>query len=167
MSSFICSPKHFSSVENSIKHLAYGNNFQFPYSFKEKFPELYERKHYCLNQIEDCISEIMDTLRGLTAICVSLQYRKEYAGKLDDEIAEQTNYLIENKWDWTTLSSVELLKAIECLAYQIETNHLKELRNLTEQEENALFFLKEMKISLAFVIVHETPSYKSAKWSIE
>ena len=53
------------------------------------------------------------------------------------------------------------------MTYQIETKHLKELRQLTVQEENAIIFFEEIKHALAVDIISELPEYNNAKWSID
>lgn len=167
MSSFICSPKHFNSIEASIKNLAYGSQFYFPYSFKKKFPALYEKRKQTFDNMDACVENVVDELRRLNALCVSLQYKNHYVGKLDTEIEEQTSILMNCKKESKLLNKYELLAALKCVGYQIETEHLKDLRHLTEQEENTLYFLTEMINALAMDIVTSLPAYEKAGWSIE
>lgn len=166
MSSFICSPKHFNSIEASVKNLAYGSQFYFPYSFKERFNALYEKRKSNFDNMDACVMNVVDELRRLNALCVSLQYKHHYEGRLDKEIEEQTNLLLNFKKESKILNKYELLAAMKCVSYQIEEEHLKELRNLTESEEDALFFLKEMINTLAMDIVTSLPEYEKAGWSI-
>mgnify|MGYP006318585901 CR=1 FL=1 len=167
MSSYICTPKHFNSIEASIKNLAYGSQFYFPYSFKTKFNALYEKRKATFDNMDACVENVVDELRRLNALCVSLQYKHHYVGKLDKEIEEQTNILLNFKTEKKILNKYELLAAMRCVNYQIETEHLKELRNLTESEEDALFFLKTMINELAMDIVTNLPEYEKAGWSID
>ncbi len=166
MSSFLNTPKHFNSIEFSIQNLFWGSNFYCPYSFKAVFPELYDKKHYSTERIEKTVTGIVDTLRELSVLCVTLQYKHHYTGSLDNEIAGQKTMLLTDKNDKTSLSKVGLYKAINCAMYQIETDHLKELRALTPEEENCLFFFKELSKTLAEDIVNELKEYKDQKWSI-
>lgn len=166
MSSFICSPKHFNSIEASVKNLAYGSQFYFPYSFKTKFNALYEKRKATFDNMDACITNVVDELRRLNVLCVSLQYKSHYEGRLDKEIEEQTEILMHFKKEYKILNKYELLAAMKCVNYQIETEHLKELRSLTESEEDALFFLKTMVNELAMDIVTNLPEYEKAGWSI-
>jgi len=169
MSSYICSPKHFNSIEHSLKMLAYSDQFSFPYSFKVPFPALYDRRNHSTEVIEETICNIMDNLRELNAVCVSLQYRKHLEGSLDKEIETQKQHLMRDKKSKLplTLTNIELYKSICCLGYQIETEHLKELRELTMEEKNALFFIYQMEQSLAANIIHKLPAYDKAPWGID
>lgn len=108
----------------------------------------------------------MDTIRELNVVCVSLQYKNEYKGSLDQEIKEQLEY-VKTTLDYESLNNVGLYKSLQCLNYQIETHHLRELRELTPEEENALFFINELKTHLAHEIVTGLDSYDKAKWSID
>lgn len=166
MSSFICSPKHFNSIEASIKNLAYGSQFYFPYSFKQKFNALYEKRKATFDNMDTCVNNVIDELRRLNALCVSLQYKHHYEGRLDKEIEEQTEILMNSKKEHKILNKYELLAAMKCVNYQIEEEHLKELRALTESEEDALFFMSEMINCLAMDIVTNLPEYEKAGWSI-
>lgn len=166
MSSFIPSSKHFNSIEKSVIYLTQNNNFYFPYSFKNVFPILYDKRKYTQDAIDSVVVGIIDTLRELTSLCVSLQYKHHYEGTLDNEIQEQTQILIKEKKQFTQLNNIALYKALSCLSYQIETEHLSDLRKLTQDEENAMFFIKEMKAVLCENIVSSLPNYEAAKWEI-
>lgn len=166
MSSFICSPKTFNSLELSIKQLAYGSEFSFPYSLNNSFPALYNRSA-AMDAKDAEISGVLDTMRELNVLCVSLQYKHHYEGKLDAEIKDQYNYLMTNKNSAKSLSKVAIFKNINCVIYQIETDHLKELRDLTAEENKALLFMKELSISLAIDIVCDLPEYDKAPYGID
>lgn len=164
MSSFICDPKHFNSIEKTVQYLALGSEFHFPYALKNIYPELYN-KSTGVDIQADKVSEIVDTLRSLNVLCVSLQYKHNFTGVLDAEIAEQME-IVQDKPEGVQLSTIGLYKAIQCVNYQIETEHLKELRELTEDEQNAMIFLKAMDNHLAYLIVMALPEYDTAKWEI-
>lgn len=165
MSSFICSPEHFNSIEQSINMLCYGNKFYFPYAVKEQYPVIYDRLHYSAEKIEAVTKGIFDTLRALNATCVVLQY-KHNSDNPQAEIEEQIKSLLNNRTSYKVLNNVALFKALQCLTYQIETEHLTKLRPLTEAEINALMFCKEMETALAFDIVNGLEEYQKADWSI-
>lgn len=167
MSSFIPSAKHFNSIERTVIFLTQNSNFYFPYSFKDKFPKIYNGRHFSQDLIDKEVISIIDTLRELTPLCVTLQYRHHYEGKLDKEIIEQTEILKHDKKGGEPLTKIGLFKALQCLSYQIETDHLKQLRNLTTEEENALFFIDELKNTLAVDIVSSLPDYEAQKWEID
>jgi len=166
MSSFIPSAKHFNSIERSVIFLTQSSNFYFPYSFKDKFPKIYNKGHYSQDAIDAEVKAIIDTLRELTPLCVTLQYKHHYQGGVDKEIAEQTAILKQENKGGEPLAKIGLFKALQCLSYQIETKHLTDLRSLTNEEENALFFVDELKCVLAVDIVAGLPSYDTEKWEI-
>lgn len=167
MSSFIPSANHFNSIERTVIFLTQNNNFYFPYSFKDKFEKIYYKGHYSQDLIDKEVISIIDTLRELTPLCVTLQYRHHYEGTVDKEISEQTEILKQTRKGGTPLTKVGLFKALQCLSYQIETEHLTQLRSLTTEEENALFFVDELKNALAIDIVSSLPDYEAQKWEIE
>jgi hypothetical protein len=164
MSSFICEPKQFNSIEIAVRNLALGDSFYFPYSFKDRLPELYKRSTG-IDIKADKVRDIIDTLRRINVLCVSLQYAHHYEGVLDKEIEDQTK-MIMNRKEFQHLTKVELYKSLSCVNYQIELEHLKELRQLTEDEETAMFFLREFTDCLAHDIVSNLQEYETAKWSI-
>ena len=166
MSSFICSAKHFNSIENKLHLLAASSSFYVPYSLKEITPKFYDRKKYLIEDIETEISEIIDTLRELNVLCVSLQYKHNFEGTLDNEIKEELT-LVKTKTDIKGLTRHGLFNALRCVDYQIESEHLNDLRSLTQNEENALAFVKGLYISIALDLVRELPDDKSNKWSID
>ena len=167
MSSFINTPEHFNSIERKLHFMAMTNNFYVPYSLKTISPKFYDRQHYNTDDVLQEISEFMDTMRELNVICVTLQYRDHYQGILDKEIKEQTEIIKTKNTSTAELTEIGLYKAIQCMTYQIETKHLKELRQLTVQEENAIIFFEEIKHALAVDIISELPEYNNAKWSID
>jgi hypothetical protein len=139
--------------------------FHFPESLRDICPSLFNR--YSDNRRKEKEARaIVDALRELNVICVSLQYRSHYAGRLDAEINEQME-IVKHYKGYNNLSKVELFKALQCTQYQIEISHLQELRELTQPEQNGLLFLKEMINSLAFSIVDEMPAYNTAPWGID
>jgi hypothetical protein len=95
-----------------------------------------------------------------------LQYADHYKGTLDQEIKEETASLLNDKKTAQDLNDIELLKCLNCLSYQIEPEHLTELRPLVPTEENALFFLEEMQKALANKIINDLPAYDKAKWGL-
>lgn len=163
MSSYICNSKHFNSIERSLIERTYSNQFSFPYSIKDVAPEIYDYKKHLDEAIKGRICSIVDTLREINVLCVSLQYKHHYVGVLDKEIEGQRMILGDRK-ESAYLNDMHLYKALQSLSYQIELCHLKELRNLTEAEDNAMVFLKQMIIHLAAVLVSKTDEYQKAPW---
>lgn len=158
MSSFICSPTHFNSIEFYLVQKQLGSD-----------------QIYCLRKLAKTINKwatseeitgFMDTLRELSVLCVSLQYKHHYENKLDAEIAEQRNTLFNNKTTKAHLNDISAYKALQCINYQIEIFHLKELRNLTAPEEMAMELLHEITGEIAMKIVRTLPAYEKAGWSI-
>lgn len=144
----------------------YHADYFFPYALKHVFPVLYNKRDFSIEVFENEISGIVDTLRILQATCVTLQYKHHYQGTLDKEIQEQKDTLLTFKGGGVHLDKVGLYKALQCISYQIETKHLKDLRGLTGEEQNAMIFLTAMENDLAADIVRDLPAYESAKWEI-
>jgi len=165
MSSFICSAKHFNSIEKKLHDLIYDNNFYVPYSLKNIVPKFYDRRQSSVKNVEKELTGIVNTLRELNVLCVSLQYKHHYEGVLDTQIQSELNE-VKTKTETRHLTNHGLYNAFSCLNYQIEIGHLKELRELTTDEENALTFLREMKIALASDIVSKLPEDKSNTWEV-
>jgi hypothetical protein len=162
MSSFICSPLHFNSIEKSIESLLKKRDFNL-YRLKDRFPNMCYRSGNELKELEI----IMDNLRVINAVCVSLQYKSHYEGVLDQEIREQTAILIDGKKSgFKNLDNLGLYQALRCLNYQIEIEHLKDLAGLTTDQENAMFFLKEFSDILAHHIVSKMPQLENIGWSL-
>lgn len=165
MSSFICSAKHFNSIEKKLHELIYDNRFYVPYSLREITPQFYDRRKTSVKSAEKELSAIVDTLRELNVLCVSLQYKHHYEGTLDAQIQTELSE-VKSKTETKYLTIHGLYNALSCLNYQIEIGHLKELRELTNGEENALTFLRELKIALASDIVSKLPDDKSNTWEV-
>lgn len=166
MSSFINTPEHFNSIERKLHYMAMGRNFYVPYSLKKIAPKFYDRQHYNTDEVLEEITDFIDTMRELNVICVNLQYRHNKIGALDSEISNGIAYVKTKNTNTAELSEIGLYKALQCMTYQIETEHLRELRSLTQTEENALYFFEEIKKALAFDIVSNLPEYNNAAWSI-
>lgn len=166
MSSFICSPETFNSVENQIPEILRKDMFNTGV-FRDVMPELYRYSDFTDKQRKQKISELMDALRELNAVCVSLQYRHHYEGKLDNEIQTQTAILLQNKRKCRHLNVYGVYKQLQCITYQIEPEHLTNLRDLTEIEAQALEFAKIMKTQIAHYIIQGLEAYDSEPWGID
>lgn len=166
MSSYINSAKHFNSIENKLQCILIwsNDNYYMPYDIKNLYPELYS-KQSTAEKKENIIRGIVDTLRHLQVLCVSLQYKHHYDGVLDQEIANQTEVVMDRK-ESVHLSLHGLYNAMRCISYQIEREHLKELRELLPVEESALKFMEIIINSLAHHLVSAMPE-DECKWSIE
>ena len=166
MSSFICSPKHFNSVETALKSIISDKDFDTPYSLKPIYPKLFNKSNLNYKELSNQIKDIVDTLRKINVLTVSLQYKDNYIGTLDNEIQKEINYLLTNRNNEQYLSPTALYKALQVINYQIEIEHLTEIRELDTHESNALLFLKEITIAVATFIVTNTEEYNNADWSI-
>ena len=150
MSSFICTSEHFNSIDKGLKNseiikVLHLQNFEFIKS-------------------ENSISECINELRNLNVLCVSLQYKHHYKN-LDQEIVEQLE-IVNSKTKSKALSPLGLFNALKCIRYQIEVEHLEELRKLSEEEVNALNFLEHSIQSLACYICSKLPEDSTNTWCI-
>ncbi|WP_455635181.1 hypothetical protein [Parabacteroides sp.] len=167
MSSFICSNKHFASIAKGIVCIIKTNSFHVSFSLKQIAPQIYSYKR-TLNE-QSAIKEVnsfIDTLMELQVLCVSLQYRHHYEGHLDQEISEQREILHIPCENPVSLSPVALYKSIHCALYQIETEHLEELRPLTSREKDCLTFFRLFANNIADYIIKHLPEYDKVPWTI-
>jgi hypothetical protein len=166
MSSFICSNKHFNSVEFALQLLLVSrtNQFHSPAAFREKMPNLYYKEDFA--SIDADITRMVDHLRRLSALCVTLQYAHHYPGEVDTQIKLKTDDLLRHKKEHIKLTPLGLYNALNCIEYQIETSHLVELRPLTGDEELALLFLSTMIQSLGEYIIRQLPEDQTCHWEI-
>ena len=164
MSSYICDPKHFNSIEKEIKNLSHDINFSIPYSLREICSSWYSKGEKSKIQLE--ISNLIDTLRELNVICVCLQYKSHFEGVLDNDIKTQME-IVKSKTSTKHLTLHGLYNALQCLNYQIETEHLKDLFGLNEEQIKAMKFLKEFTICVGAEIISNLPEDRTNSWSIE
>lgn len=164
MSSYICSAKHFNSIEESTFNLIrYDRDFHC-YQLKGQFDKLRDQRGYDESLIRKEVKSIINELRELNVICVSLQYKQHY-DNVDKEIKEQKELIYADK-SYKTLNLTGLLKAFICVNYQIEIEHLQELGGLTDEQKRAMNFLKIMIDYLTYRIATGTPAYDQAEWEI-
>lgn len=173
MSSFINSAKHFNSIYAKLETVftaGFNANggFYAPYSLRNIVPNWGigdPRECQPTQKIKSELRSIVTTFAELQALCVTLQYKHHYAGTLDSQIATETA-LVTAKTDVAHLTFPGLLAAINCSLYQIEVNHLIELRPLTDAENQALEFFKLMRYEIAMHIAMKTPEYVKAERDI-
>lgn len=164
MSSFIHSADHFNKVESSIKMMLSGSLNDI---FRWDVRKYIDARTMGVDAIHEAVEELIDAIKELSVICVNLQYAHHNEGKVDELIASEVEWLKgSRKFDSAKLSNVELLKAIQSLHYQIETEHLKGIRELTVIESRAMEFLEACEDSLLRIIVMNSQEYNDAKWSI-
>jgi hypothetical protein len=165
MSSFLHSSTHFNSVEKSLfKLISDNSSYYLPYSIKEFFVDCYnknQQKGLCE------INDFMNTIRNISVLCTNLQYKNHDTVNLDADIEYSYQELITNTKNSIKLSDIDLLKALQSINYQIEINHLTNLRSLTKKEEVSMFILNELINSIAIHIVTNTTEYNNSKgWSL-
>lgn len=164
MSSFICDSKHFNSIEAAMHKIASENDFYPSRELGSICPAWYQSKPK--EEVEKEITAIIDTLRSLNVLCVSLQYKHHYEGKLDEEIKKQM-MLVKTKTRIKELTHHGLYNALGCLNYQIELQHLEGLRELTPEEKTAMKFMNLIRAEIAMHIVDKLPDDQSNRWSIQ
>ncbi len=145
---FTPNPYHFNSVELAIidsMHLV-----------KKIEPEV----------TVEWIRKLMDNMRKLTVLSVSLQHADELQGILDKTIKEETEYLMMNKLSSKKISAVEFYKAIDCILMQIELDPITDIRELFDEERECLTFLFKFKEVLTDLIIETIPGYDEIPWEI-
>ena len=163
MSSYICDSKHFNSIEKNLIDLIEKDDFYIPYVLKDVLPNWYNKRKSTVEAIIEELKPLINAIRELNVICVSLQYKDHYKGVLDNEITTQ----LENNTKKTEIKNLTLhglYNALRCTKYQIELEHLKELRELTDIEEKSMLFLKEIIISIGKDIISKLPDDKTNTW---
>jgi len=163
MSSFLLSSKHFNSVQKALVEMIRGNHLHL-YPLKDKFPDIYNKNSKYTIEV---INSVIDTVRELSVTCFHLQYANHYPENLNTEIEIHRKYLLNHKTGFKQLTPLGLYNAVRCISYQIEPEHLEELRPLTGPEADALFFLDEISKALATFIIQNLPEDETCSWSIE
>jgi hypothetical protein len=138
--------------------------FNPPVKIRETFPDLYYTPPDEA-AIRETMGGIMDTLKALNVVCFCLQYRDHYPGTLDAEIGRQLLH-VNQPLQGRRLELPALYKALECLEYQIETQHLVKLRDLNAEEVAALGFLRAMPPAIAAHLIQVSTAYQNAPWAI-
>jgi hypothetical protein len=161
MSSHICSSRHFNSIEAAALRVIREERYN---TYDLKAVGLYKYDLTPKDTI-NVLTGLISSLRDINVLCVSLQHKKHFEGKLDFVIEAG---LVDVRHDkkMVTLSDLGLLNALKCLDYQIELEHLTELRPLNQEETKALEFLSLFTNSLAVYICSKLPEDKTNKWSI-
>lgn len=174
MSSFIHSPKHFTSVQNSLRtHIIFRDLYSVPYSIQKRFPELDYMAKYKEEKTTEILNGIFNELLKLSIEAVNKQYahHEEYANadiNQEYEILKADKVYRDRKGDYLNLTAIELFKALQSIRYQIELDYIKAERLLTESEENAIYFLDEIIIYTALYCLTNQEEYRSANsWSID
>lgn len=161
MSSFINTKNHFGSIYKSLlklknnpcKHRVVTNKLE---RCLEPFGKNYDER----------VLNITQTIMELQVTCVILQYEHRYSGKEKERILCSINDLSSFEDKGECLEYAALIKAIQCMLYQIETEHLKPLRKMTKNEALALRFFKGIEFSLLSYCMDNTVEYTSACWCI-
>lgn len=63
-----------------------------------------------------------------------------------------------------TISTIQMLKYLQCIRYNIEDCEIKQVRNLSATEEKYLKLLDDAIINIQGVIIGEMPEYQEAEW---
>lgn len=161
MSSFINTINHFGSIYRSIIKL---NNAP------EKCRLISTRMRYTIANFGDDfykgVSNLVYTVIKLQIECVEIKYQQYRTENLENRIFSYQEYMKSFKLAGHALSYPTLIKAIQCMLYQIETEQLKGVRRMTKQEAIALKFFKDLEYSLLVFCMDNTPEYQQASWSI-
>jgi hypothetical protein len=158
MSSFICNPELFNDLESNLSRLGTDQNL---YQIRVA---LGIKREDTEKDIKSKVKGIINALKDLNVLCVILQYKHHYKGVVNETIEAERNALNAN-YRPKVVSLVQLYKHIGCLLYQIEVDHLKELRELTNDENMGLFTIEMVRDAIACTIVENSSEYNEAKWS--
>ena len=163
MSSYICSAKHFNSIQRKLSDsFQFDNNFNYMYDLKDNFPELYEVSSLTEREIRDHVKSIVDDLRTLNVLTVTHQYKHLLKQSVRKEIKEQTDIVFNESDDSKNLSVHGLYNALRCLYYQLEVKHV----TMTPRQVKAYNFLQVLIDFLAHYIVRTLPDDKTNTWEV-
>lgn len=167
--SLVLSALHFNSVERGIINLFYSETFILPLPLSRVFPKWFymEESGYSKESVEKEIRTFFNHVREFSVLCVNLQYAHSYEENLQDKIRREKIDLLTNTDQYNDLSLIELLKALESTTYQLEIEHVIQLRQLTPEEQNIMFALLEFCKYLRVLIIRDLPEYKNASWLIK
>lgn len=162
MSSFINTKNHFGSIYKSLLKM---------YNAPDRQKIITSRLEKSLspfgNDYYERVLNITKTIIELQVTCVTLQYKHQFPGEEDRRIECCIKYMtlsIEEKGK--SLEYPALIKAIQCMMYQIETEHLKAVRKMTKEEALALKFFRDFEVSLLSYCMDNTKEYGQAEWCI-
>ena len=74
--------------------------------------------------------------------------------------------IVHKRKGFKELDIYGLYKALNCVQYQIEIEHLEELGGVTEEHKKALKFLEILQNWLAHHIAHKSERYDQNEWEI-
>jgi len=119
MSSFICSPNHFASIEEAFKK-----------QFKSPRFNTHPFKKFGLNkspdQNEKRLSKTFAYLKELNALSYFTQYKLHQEKTISEETADYMTAIDNLKPQPIKLNTLELYNALSCLRYQIEEEEVSE-----------------------------------------
>jgi hypothetical protein len=144
MSSFVCSDAHFNSIQRALTSSHKFSQYRSSYS-----------PYYCLRDYnEKQIGSLVDTWHTINYEAVARQYGD--------------NLFIPNRnhKDFKVITESGLVKALQCLNYQIEIHHIKNVRKLTTEEETAMDILGNLISEINENIVNKLPEYNTAEWEL-
>lgn len=166
MSSFICGPKHFNSIEKALTILfQHDNYFRYTYELNDISEILANTTKISVEKICSEIKKFINELRDLNAICVTLQYAHHYEGKINQEIQSAKKFTRSTE-EHKELTLHGLYNALRCLTYQIEIEHLEELGGLSNEQKQAMKFINIMENKLARAIIIKLPDDPTNTWEV-
>lgn len=153
MSSYVHSNLHFNSVEKSLVQYMKDNK-DFHYSLTPIFSKKFN---------SEMVKPFMDTIRKLSVLCVTYQYKHHYEN-VEKEIDEETEILFSDMNSFKKLNNpIDLIKALKSISYQIEIEQLKKVRDLEESELNSMKLLEVLPYAIALHEIIKSKAYNESK----
>jgi len=159
MSSFICDPEHFASVQAGLIQLQESSS-----TCPKPYPRRWDENLFP-HEIAGKIRGYISTLQRLQCTCVCLQY-KHHEGNRPRDIVASVRYYQSKKHRAYRLSMAGIVQGLVCILYQIETEHLEAIRPLNDTEKAALEWAKDYKNALAMYILTQSSEWQKAQWCI-
>lgn len=162
----LLSARHFNSVEKALSNLIINNKLQLGHQIQVLYKGL-ENKEQPDNILKlKTISSVMDEIRKLSTLCVTLEYKQNYEKTFVIKAKDAISRLMDDKKSSRKLSDVALYCAVRCIRTQIDISQLKQIRSLSKEEEDAYRFLKFLEKDLAEYLIKQLPGYRN-QWEIK
>jgi len=116
--------------------------------------------HYssCLNLSRSDIEKSVTVWCQFNEMTYTLAYRKH--GETYDFLYR----FLQFRYSRYPATAIQFLKWLECVRYNINEEAIAEIRELQQEETEALQLLDHLIADVQRAIIHSTPEYDAAKW---
>ena len=156
MSCFIHSPEHYNTTKKALE----------PYFEDDRFMKYFlgELTNHKIN-----LNVLIITLINLNVITFFLANKKHFKDKSLNDLIKEELEIFDGVTKTTNKikTSADLIKSLVSINYQIEIEHLQEIRSLTKDELVSMEYIKMLPFAIAKYSIVNTNDYDNSKcWSI-